>query len=550
MRGDRTQIARRAVLVLTVTGAIALIAFAFRSEGQDLPSPGGVRFEISVPAEVRAEPLTGRVFVMISRTSAPPPYLQVGRTGTPFFGRDVDMLPPGAPAVVDATDLGTPVASLADIPPGDYWVQAFVNVYSEFRRSDGHVVWMHDDQWEGQAWNRSPGNLYGDAERIRIDPGESATIPLEATHVIPPLEVPADTQWVRRFRFESPTLTRFWGRPVYLGATVLLPRDYDRESMEYPVIYEQGHFSLAPPLGFSPGGRLWADWVRDDFPRFVAVTFQHPTPYFDDSYAVNSVNVGPYGDAIMDELIPEIESRFRVINEPWARILTGGSTGGWEALALQIFEPDFFGGTWAYCPDPVDFRNVEAINIYQDTNAFYKEFEWRRVPTPNTRETNGQLRLTSQQRNHFELVSGTRGRSGEQFDAWSAVYGPLGDDGYFQPLFDKRTGEIDPAVAAYWKENYDLRYYLERNWSEVGPRLLGKLHIYTGTMDNFYLNNSTRMLEDWMETTSNPSYPGYFEYGPGAGHCWTGNLSQSDRLREIADYVFGQKPAAIPAPWY
>ena len=146
----------------------------------------------------------------------------------------------------------------------------------------------------------------------------------------------------------------------------------------------------------------------------IVVTLQHPNPYFDDSYAVNSVNVGPYGDAILQELIPEIEKRFRMIRQPWARLLSGGSTGGWEALALQIFYPDFFGGTWSYCPDSVDFSDVEGINVYKDKNAFYKEIDWRREPTINSREINGQVRQTSEQRNHFELVNGTHGRSGEQ----------------------------------------------------------------------------------------------------------------------------------------
>jgi enterochelin esterase-like enzyme len=127
--------------------------------------------------------------------------------------------------------------------------------------------------------------------------------------------------------------------------------------------------------------------MADDFPRVIAVTFQHPTPYFDDSYAVNSVNGGPYGNAIMNELIPELEKRYRTIKEPWARWLSGGSTGGWEALALQIFHPDFFGGTWAYCPDPVTFTDVEGVNMYKDANAFYKYYsQWQLTPTVNSRE--------------------------------------------------------------------------------------------------------------------------------------------------------------------
>ena len=136
-------------------------------------------------------------------------------------------------------------------------------------------------------------------------------------------------------------------------------------------------------------------WLGDAFPRMIAVTFQHPTPYFDDSYAVNSVNVGPYGDAIMNELIPEVEKRFRVIREPYARILSGGSTGGWEAAALQIFHPDFFGAAFAYCPDSVTFSDLEGINIYEDENAFYKMDGWRKVPTANSRRVNGQLVMTS-----------------------------------------------------------------------------------------------------------------------------------------------------------
>ncbi len=510
----------------------------------------GLRFEISVPADVRPEPTTGRVYLMISRTDEPAPYLQIGRTGTPFFGRDIEALPAGEAGIIDATDLGTPVPSLSEIPPGEYFVQGFVNIYSEFKRADGHVVWMHDDQWEGQHWNRSPGNLYSDAQRVRIAPASDDVIRLEAKNVIPPVVIPPDTQWVRRFRFQSDMLSEFWGRPVYLGATVLLPRDYDRTTFDYPVIYEQGHFSLRAPMRFTVGGDLYDDWVQDNFPRMIVVTFQHPNPYFDDSYAVNSVNVGPYGDAILQELIPEIEARYRVIDQPWARALTGGSTGGWEALALQVFHPDFFGGTWSYCPDPVTFYDVEGINVYEDGNAFYKQHEWRRVPTPNTRETNGEIRLTSQQRNHFELVNGTKGRSGQQLDIWSAVNGPLGDDGYFKPLFDKFTGEIDPEVARYWKDNFDLMHYLERNWSQIGYKLIDKIHVYTGTMDNFYLNNSTKMLEEWMKTTSDPHYEGFFLYGDGEGHCWSGPVTQGERLKEIGQHMLNKMPDGTTTSWW
>jgi hypothetical protein len=510
----------------------------------------GIRFEIQVPEEVRTEPLTGRVYVMIAREAEREPRLQIGRTGEPFFGRDVEALPAGSPAVIDATDLGWPVASLADLPAGDYFVQGFVNVYSEFRRADGNVLWMHDDQWEGQHFNISPGNLHSSVQRLHLDPARGGTFELVADQVIPPVEIPPDTEWVERFRFQSPMLTEFWGRPIWLGATVLLPRGYHEAEMRYPVLYRQGHFSLQPPLRFEEGGDLYEEWVADDFPRFVAVTFQHPNPYFDDSYAVNSANVGPYGDALLQELIPEVERRYRTIGKPWARLLDGGSTGGWESLALQILHPDFFGGVWSYCPDPVTFTNVEGVNIYEDTNAFYKQRGWFRVPTINTRETNGEVRLTSEQRNRFELVSGTRGRSGQQLDIWAAVHGPVGPDGYFMPLYDKRTGAINSEVADYWRDNFDLLEYLKRNWSEVGPKLAGKIHIYTGDMDNFFLNEPVMELEAWMKSTVDPHYEGVFMYGRGKGHCWIGPVTTAERIREMARHVMRNQPAELDTPWW
>ena len=462
-----------------------VLAILFGAAGQLAGQQDPVtRFHVSFPASAHSDPVTGRIFVMISDNTEREPRLQIGRTGAPFFGRDVERLNPGQAGTIDETDHGTPIASLADFPPGEYYVQAMVNIYSEFRRADGHVLWMHDDQWEGQDFTRSPGNLYSDVQRVTIDPAAGFDIELVASNVIPPIQVPPDDEWVERFKIQSDILTEFWGRPIYLGATVLLPKDYDRETTEYPVLYNQGHFSLRNPLGFEVGTELYREWVQDDFPRMLVVTFQHPTPYFDDSYAVNSANNGPYGDALLQELIPEIERRYRVIREPWARLLDGGSTGGWECLALQLFYPDFFGGAWCYCPDPVTFTNVEGVNVYEDENFFYKQREWFRVPIVNTRETDGTMRMTSEQRQHYELACGTHGRSGEQFDIWSAVHGPVGEDGYFKPLFDKYTGVIDREVAEYWRENFDLLEYMKRNWTWLGPKIENKLYIYIGDMDN------------------------------------------------------------------
>jgi hypothetical protein len=552
---------------LVIAALLAAPAGALSQTSVILPGPSGraqVTFEIRVPQSVRNEPLTGRVYAIISRTETPEPRLQIGRIGAPMFGHDVEHLAPGAPAAITGTDLGTPVFDMADIPAGDYWVQPVVNVYSEFKRADGHVLWMHDDQWEGQNWSRSPGNIYGAPTKVHFDPKARTVVKLIADKIIPPVQVLPDTEYVQRFKFQSPSLTKFWGRPIYLGATVLLPRDYKTSTISYPVNYIQGHFGLAAPYGFdqtggargaagASGARSFHDeWLADNFPRMIAVTFQHPTPYFDDSYAVNTVNMGPYGDALMNELIPEIEKRYRTIKEPWARWLSGGSTGGWESLALQIFHPDFFGGTWSACPDPVTFSDVEGVNMYKDNNAFYKNYsEWQLTPTVNSREVNGEIRQTAQQRYWMELVNGTRGRSGTgQQDIWEATFGPIGEDGYFKRAVDPLTGAIDHTVTDYWREHYDLLYYLQKNWTIVGPKLVDKIHVYVGNMDSFFLDRATREMEAWMKTTDDPHYEGYFLYGDQKPHCWSGPGTNADRLREMAEYGLRHMPAGTTTPWW
>jgi hypothetical protein len=506
-------------------------SFAFGMSREQTDSK--IRFEVSFPSSVHQEKITGRAYVIITRDSRREPRLQIYTNGAPFFGLDVEGLAPGEAAVIDENVLGYPVDSLSQIPAGDYYIQGFINIYTQFHRADGHTIWLHMDQWEGQQFNISPGNLYSEVTQIHFDPEQGATIKLIADKVIPPIKIPPDTEWVKRIKIKSQLISEFWGCPMYLGATILLPKGY-RENPDkyYPAVYIQGHFSLEAPMDFSMeepkennrwarlGHEFYKEWVSGTIPPMLIITFQHPTPYYDDSYAVNSENNGPYGDALIKELIPYIEKHFRAIPKPHARLLTGGSTGGWETLALQIFHPDFFGGCWALCPDPVDFRYFQMIDIYKDKNAFYKEFGWLRIPTPSDRDIYGMVTLTSAQRNRNELVRGTKSRSGGQIDIFEATYGPVGEDGYPRPLFNPLTGEIDPEVANYWKEHFDLRYHLEKNWPTIGPKLVGKLHIYAGDMDTFYLNNAVYLLEDFLENRTNPYYAGTVAYGDRKPHCW------------------------------
>jgi hypothetical protein len=520
---------------------ILLLCFVFSFSIADAQNiNGNPEFKISYPSTVSKSPLTGRMFLVIARTDSIEPRLQVGRYGTQFFGVDFENLQPSKEVTINGSILGYPINALKDIPPGEYYIQAVLSKYTEFKRSDGHTLWMHMDQWEGQDWRRSPGNVYSKVQKITINSSNNKSIKLEADQVIPPIAVPADTKWVKHIKIKSEKLSKFWGQPIYIGATILLPKGYDENpGKHYPSVYDEGHFSLGAPFRFNENNEdgFYHDWTSDGFPAFIAITLQHPTPYFDDSYAVNTANNGPYGDAIHDELIPEIEKQFRCIKEGWARLLTGGSTGGWESFALQALYPEFYGGTWSYSPDPLDFRNVEGMDVYNDKNAFYKEHEWYKAPTANTRNpVTGEVRLTSEQRNIMELVNGTKGRSGGQLDIWSAVFGPVGSDGYFKPLFDKKTGVMDTSVARYWKEHWDMRYYLEKNWMTVGPKLVGKLHVIAGRMDDFFLNFGVYHMEDFLTKTTNPYFDGSFTYGDRGGHSYR-PYSSGQLIKVMAEYL-------------
>jgi hypothetical protein len=522
-------------------------------------------FEISYAASLDPGPITGRVFVIISKNNLRELRFQAGSYGgsVPFFGLDLNQLKPGDTTVIDGSTPGFPLASLNDLPAGDYYVQAVLNVYTEFRRKDGHVIWAHMDRWEGQQWNVSPGNLVSEVQKVRLDPGAGYNVKLMLARKLPEISVPPDTEWVKRVKIQSKLLSEFWGQPIYIGATVLLPKGYGGDtSSKYPAIYIQGHFGLRAPFGFSiaapakPAGEQQARaprppsaretgsdfsqaWLSDDFPRMIVVTFQHPTPYYDDSYAVNSANNGPYGDALLEELVPYLEKTFRILPEPYARVLTGGSTGGWEALALQVFHPTFFNGTWVMYPDPVDFRRYQMTDIYKDDNAFeVPNGDWAKMVRPLSRRADGQVTLTMREMSQLEAVLGSHRRSGQQLAAWEAAYGPVGADGYPKALWDGMTGKIDKEVAAYMRDNgFDLRYNLEKNWPTVGKDLVGKIRVYVGDMDNYYLNLAVYLLEDFLKGTVNPRAEAVFEYGrPMKGHGWQ-PMTNTDLVRAMARHI-------------
>lgn len=531
---------------------------------------GNVRFKISFTKEMADQAQDGRLLLLISNNDKAEPRNQIndGLTTQLVFGVDVEGMKPGDQVAIDETAFGFPIPSINSIPKGNYFVQALLNRYETFKLKTGHSVKLPPDQGEGQQWNSKPGNIYSKPTPISFDPAANEVVEIVIDQKIPPVKEPADTKYIKHIKLQSQKLTEFWGRPMFLGAHVLLPDGFDEHpEAQYPIMIFHGHFpddfggfsekapepnmdttDFAARFGIYGYRKFQADeahnfykqWISKKFPRFIIVEIQHANPYYDDSYAVNSANLGPYGDAIMYELLPEIEKKFRGIGQGWARFTYGGSTGGWEALAAQMFYPDEFNGCFAACPDPVDFRAYCLVDLYKDKNAYWYDSDFKKVPKPSHRNYLGQIQSTMQESNHYELALGTKSRSGQQWDIWEAVYSPQGEDGYPKRIFDKESGEIDPEVAKYWKENFDLRYILERDWTTLGPKLQGKIHIYCGDMDNYYLNNAVYLMEDFLKKTKNPFYGGEVDYGDRAEHCWNGdqqNPNYVSRLRYNTLYL-------------
>lgn len=520
------------------------------------------RIAVSFPKDQSEAALDGRVLVILSARFDRQPCFDVGsgKDTAQVFGIDVEGLRPGEPTTLDASVFGYPIRTLAEVPAGEYFVQALLHRYETFHRADGHVVKLPMDRGEGQHWNRAPGNLYSKPRRIQFDPKRGETLTISLDQVIPPIPEPEDTDYIKHVKIQSKLLTEFWGRPMHLGACVLLPQGFDEHPQaRYPLIINHGHFprtftgfretppdpNLEPDYSarFDVRGYnriqqqnafdFYKKWTGPDHPRFVIIKVQHANPYYDDSYAVNSQNLGPYGDAIMEELVPYVEKMFRCIGEGWARFTYGGSTGGWEAMAVQVFYPDDFNGAFIACPDPIDFRAYTVVNLYEDTNAYWQKGPFTRVGRPAMRDRRGHVSATLEQVNHRELVLGTRSRSGDQWDIWEAVYSPVGPDGYPKRIWDKVTGEIDKEVAAHWREHYDLRHILERDWKTLGPKLVGKLRIYCGTKDNYYLDNAVRLTEAFLEKTQDPYYAGVVDFGPEAEHCWNGDHARPNHLSRL-----------------
>jgi S-formylglutathione hydrolase FrmB len=485
-----------------------------------------IRVSIQVD-QSRARTGNGRLIIAIAPASNSEPLRGIGNTDPdawPLVG--IDWVEPSGGQTVPVDLLRAthyPIGRLSKLPPGLYRAQALLHR-------------NRDLNYPG-----APGDLKGapvsfevKADAPQTDP---ATITLGLNEAIGP-EIPPGNEsdpFVRSVIIDSPKLSAFHGRPMQLRAGVILPKGFhDEPRRRYPMrIHVGGYATRYSSVSdrMEERSRFRALWLARDTPRFVLVQLDGMGPY-GDPYQVDSANHGPYGQAIMTELLPEIETRFRCGGEGSQRVIDGGSTGGWVSLALQIYYPDAFAGCWSACPDPVDFRHFQDIDIYQDQNAYLtpqgSERPACRVPAT------GKMRYSMRHECQLENVQGWQGswaNAGGQWAAWNAAFGPRGEDGLPRPLWDPVSGQIDRAVLDHWRQ-YDLRLRLETNWAELGPRLRGKIRIWVGEQDDFFLERAVRRLEAFLRTADPPA-DAQIHYGPGRGHCWLG-ISEAEMMREMA----------------
>ncbi len=467
---------------------------------------------------------SGRIFLFVSSARYGEPRLNIWpNKETTIFALNIEKWNSEEIFTFDATsELNkTSDITLSQIPAGKYTVQ---------------VLW---DQDLTEPGIENAGNLYSSSAWIDFKNDTILKLPLK--HTVEPQKL-HDHSLLKEVNIKSNLISSWWNRDVYLKSAVLLPSGFHQNpDKKYPVRYNIGGY----------GGRYtranryvtWDKsflnwWLSDEAPQIINVFLDGTGPY-GDCYQFDSENNGPYGTALIEELIPYIEKTFRGIAKPEFRFLDGCSTGGWVSLALQLFYPDFFGGCFSYSPDPVDFENFQLINIYDDDNAFINKHGYLR---PITRELSGQPVISQKDFVQFENVLGrnnTYTTSGGQIGAFTALFSPKGDDGLPRPLFHPQTGKIDREVAEHWRK-YDLKQYVESNWDKIGEKLKGKIYIWMGDMDEFYLNTALRSLDKTFREMENPKSDALIEYFPMTGHC--SGYNDRNVLEQISEKINSLTP--------
>jgi len=444
----------------------------------------------------------GRLLVFISKNGKGELRFRTWpRAGNYIFAKNISNWKTGETINVAAgmDFMKTSNLALDALEAGTYYVQA---------------VW---DQDRDESRPNAPGNLHSTVQKVVLD--KSQTIQVSIEKVVPPRRM-VNHPNVKEVTFKSDTLSKWWGKDMYLKVGVLLPSSYfekgdQKFAFRYNIAGYGGRYTRVSRLAQNKNFMGW--WLSPEAPQLVNIFLDGEGP-FGDSYQLDSENNGPYGYALTEELIPHLEKEFRGTGKAEDRFLDGCSTGGWVSLALQIFYPDHFNGTWSYSPDAIDFENYQLVNVYKDDNLYYNE--WNNL-RPLARDLTGDPSITVKDFIQYENVLGysdTYATSGGQFSAHNALYSPKGADGLPAHLFDPQTGVIDPAIAEHWKK-YDLKLIVKENWAELGPKLQGKIYIWMGDMDNFYLNPATRAFDEFIKSTTNPTSDAKIEFTAMQGHC-------------------------------
>ncbi len=447
----------------------------------------------------------GRLFIFFGKSPYAEPRTQTWpgpwNQGGEFFAVNLRGLEADESIELNGSEgwIGTASWNLPEVPEGDYRMQ---------------VLW---DQDLVESGINAPGNIYSSVSTVEI--GSTAELTFELDQQIGERRV-VSHPLVREIDLVSDTLSAWWGHPVHVKASVLLPAGYkEGADIAYPIRYNVagygGRYTRVNQLAGDDNFMEW--WTSDEAPRIINVFLDGEGP-FGDSYQMDSENSGPYGYSLIHELIPRIESLYRGTSTAETRFVDGCSTGGWVSLALQLFYPDQFNGTFSYSPDAIDFSNYQLINIYRDGNTFVNEYGLTR---PIMRDVMGEPMVSWEDFIQYENVQGasdTYLNSGGQICSHTALYSPAGENGLPVPLIDPRSGAIDHEVAEHWKK-YDLRLHCQENWEELGPQLQGKIFIWMGDMDNFYLNTATRSFSEFIDQTENPESDAEIVFTPMEGHC-------------------------------
>ena len=397
---------------------------------------------------------------------------------------------------------GFPYNSIAEIPKGRYFAQL---VYDTNTLESGI---------------NSPGNTYSNVQVVELEDEGSVSLSFSLANTIEPDALPSDETLLKFVKFKSQNLTEFWETDMYLRAGVLLPATYyDNPLKRYPVFFDIGGYGsrFTRASRWYNNDEFMAYWRDPQTPQMIIVFLDGEAP-FGDPYQINSANNGPYGDATWKELLPYLAQNFNMVDDSSGRFVSGCSTGGWVSLALQLYYPDTFNGAWSFSADGVDFQHFQLVDVYNDDNAYINEHQQER---PSYRQKDGDVIFSIRREIAMENTLGrnnTFATSGGQWGGWNAVYSPRGEDGLPMPIWDPVSGQIDEDVAEQWRA-FDLRQYTEENWTELGPKLQGKLHIWMGDMDNFYLNNAMYVYQEMLASRTEPTSDARFTFERGVGHC-------------------------------